>query len=202
MLAVGDIHKLLVLLALLSTYNTCLGSSPHQPKLLTWEVTNQRHIIIWSVSKIAPPFTWWLDLYPDLCKMALVAPANWDLQSHLDPNVVPGDHRRGSFSEKRGLDPWGGCGTTNHRSMLRVLTFYVCPGPHQQPKMVNKCGGKMTSTAKIGGVKPLAILTASLPPVGITLLLKLITVMPSPQTGDQTIGRLISQYVPPGATPC
>ncbi|XP_055469815.1 phosphatidylcholine:ceramide cholinephosphotransferase 1 isoform X1 [Psammomys obesus] len=142
MLAVSDIHKLLVLLALLSTCNTCLGSSPHQPKLLTWEVTNQRHIIIWSVSKIAPPFTWWPDLYPDLCKMALGAPANWDLQSHLDPNVVPGDSRRGSFSERRGLDPWGGCGTTNHRSMLRVLTFYVCPGPHQQPKLVNKCGGR------------------------------------------------------------
>lgn len=60
----------------------------------------------------------------------------------------------------------------------------------------------MTSTAKVGVMRPLAILSGSLLPDEITSLLELIIVMPSPQTGDLTIGGLISQYVTLAVTPC
>lgn len=53
----------------------CLGSlgipSPHVPCDLTWQILNEAGEVVYSVSKIATPFTWWLDLFPDLCKLTM-----------------------------------------------------------------------------------------------------------------------------------
>lgn len=61
--------------------------SPHLPQRLTWEVVAGAGDVIWSVTKIATPYTWWPDLFPDVCKLAFRAPANWDMEGYHDPDM-------------------------------------------------------------------------------------------------------------------
>ena len=106
---------------------------------LTWQVLSQAGDPIWSISKVAPPWTWWPSLYPDICKLAFGAPANWDMEGYSDPDMkapnVP------SPPGRYGLDPWGGCGHPSRRSQLRTLPFYICPGFHRAVALNPTCGG-------------------------------------------------------------
>ena len=74
----------------------------------TWQVLSQAGDPIWSISKVAAPWTWWPTLYSVLCKLAFGAPANWDMEGYYDPNMkAPSEP---SPLGRLGLDPWGGCG--------------------------------------------------------------------------------------------
>uniref|UniRef100_A0A8C9CKA7 Envelope protein n=1 Tax=Phocoena sinus TaxID=42100 RepID=A0A8C9CKA7_PHOSS len=124
----------LTLLPLLTVSNF----SPHLPQRLTWQVISQIGDVIWSVSHTAAPWTWWPDLFPDVCKLALGAPSNWDLEGYYNQHAVPAQP---SPPGRQGLDPWGGCSTKDRRSMLRALSFYVCPGFHRHRSLNYQCGG-------------------------------------------------------------
>ena len=140
----GSWKRLIILLS--CVYGGCLASprnnNPHQPMTLTWQVLSQAGDPIWSISKVAPPWTWWPSLYPDICKLAFGAPANWDMEGYSDPDMkapnVP------SPPGRYGLDPWGGCGHPSRRSQLRTLPFYICPGFHRAVALNPTCvGGKL-----------------------------------------------------------
>ena len=36
---------------------------------LTWEAISQAGDTVWSTSKVAPPYTWWLPLFPEICAL-------------------------------------------------------------------------------------------------------------------------------------
>lgn len=126
-------------LALVWTSIGASNDNPHQPLNQTWQVINGEGEVVWSTSKVTYPKTWWPSLYPDLCKLAIGAPANWDLEGYSNFQRAPSSP---SPLSRHGLDPWGGCGTKDRRSMLRVLTFYVCPGYHRNLSLNPRCGGK------------------------------------------------------------
>nr|UGO47158.1 MAG: envelope protein [Retroviridae sp.] len=109
-------------------------SSPQQSHNLTWEVISGTGNVVWSVSKIAHPYSWWPDLYPDLCTLAIDA-ANWGLEGHTDFQKPP------SSPGSLGSPPWGGCGEPSKRRELKTLTFYVCPGYHRSQALNWKCQG-------------------------------------------------------------
>uniref|UniRef100_A0A8C9CAV5 Envelope protein n=1 Tax=Phocoena sinus TaxID=42100 RepID=A0A8C9CAV5_PHOSS len=118
----------LTLLPLLTVSNF----SPHLPQHLTWQVISQTGDVIWSVSHTAAPWTWWPDLFPDVCKLAIGAP-NWDTaHSHDRQNApsIPG--RAGQY----------GCQNSGTRQKLSNPTFYVCPGFHRHRSLNYQCGGK------------------------------------------------------------
>ncbi|XP_066877628.1 uncharacterized protein [Kogia breviceps] len=120
----------LTLLPLLAVSNF----SPHLPQRLTWQVISQTGDIIWSVSHTAAPWTWWPDLFPDVCKLAIGAPY-WDLEEHYDQNTVP------SVTLNRGDYSGMGCHNSYRRSRLRAYPFYVCPGSHRHQSLNYGCGG-------------------------------------------------------------
>lgn len=139
---------------------------------LTWQVLSQAGDPIWSISKVAPPWTWWPSLYPDICKLAFGAPANWDMEGYSDPDMkapnVP------SPPGRYGLDPWGGCGHPSRRSQLRTLPFYICPGFHRAVALNPTCvWGEAISSVKIGGVRLQETHTGTPPPHGIISLSQL-----------------------------
>lgn len=129
----------LPLFALLFTLLPWYGaSSPHAPAILTWQVTNSAGLVVWNMSHTATPYTWWPNLYPDVCKLAMGAPANWDAENYFDLQKPPSQP---SPRGRLGLDPWGGCGDWSQRSMLSTLTFYVCPGVHRPREWTHSCSG-------------------------------------------------------------
>lgn len=113
-------------------------TNPHALATLTWRVTNSAGLVVWNISHTATPYTWWPNLYPDICKLAMGAPANWDVENYFDLQKPPSQP---SPRGRLGLDPWGGCGDWSQRSMLRTLTFYVCPGFHRPRGWTHSCSG-------------------------------------------------------------
>ncbi|XP_076562372.1 uncharacterized protein LOC143433807 [Arvicanthis niloticus] len=71
--------KIFMLLVFLYFANKMTSSSPHAPKSLTWEVLNSQGDVVWSVSGTHALWTWYPELYPDLCKLATGAPG-WDFE--------------------------------------------------------------------------------------------------------------------------
>lgn len=114
-------------------------TNPHGPATLTWQIINSVGLTVWNISHTATPYTWWPNLYPDICKIALGAPANWDIADQWDlqkPPTIPasgGLHGHAIY----------GCGNPQRRYKLRKLTFYVCPSPGnlQQRGRTYQCGG-------------------------------------------------------------
>ncbi|XP_069396461.1 uncharacterized protein [Delphinus delphis] len=121
---------ILILLPLL----TVSDFSPHLPQRLTWQVISQTGDVTWSISHTAPPWTWWPDLFPDVCKLAIGAPY-WDLEGYYDQHNAPSELlTRADYSGE-------GCKNQVRRSWLRTLSFYVCPGFHRPRSLNYKCGG-------------------------------------------------------------
>lgn len=120
----------LTLLPLLTVSNF----SPHLPQRLTWQVISQTGDVIWSVSNIAPPWTWWPNLFPDVCKLAIGAPG-WDLEDYYDQHNVP------KILSTRADSSGKGCKNGIRRTGLRAPAFYICPGFHRHRSLNYKCGG-------------------------------------------------------------
>uniref|UniRef100_A0A8C9CUE3 Envelope protein n=1 Tax=Phocoena sinus TaxID=42100 RepID=A0A8C9CUE3_PHOSS len=120
----------LTLLPLLTVSNF----SPHLPQRLTWQVISQTGDVIWSVSNIAPPWTWWPNLFPDVCKLAIGAPG-WDLEDYYDQHNVP------KILSTRADSSGKGCKNGIRRTGLRAPAFYVCPGFHRHRSLNYKRGG-------------------------------------------------------------
>lgn len=138
---------LVLYLSFFSLYSADLG--PHQPRNLTWQVISGAGDTIWSLSKVTTPSTWWPDLFPDICKLAIGAPPGWDLKGYSDIQRAPSTPP--PYVEKHPRDPWGGCSNQRDRSMLRIHPFYVCPGPHRSQSLNPKCGGKTDFFCKSWG---------------------------------------------------
>ena len=54
--------------------------NPHSPVQQTWEVLNEGGRAVWTIAEVHPLWTWWPDLFPDICKLAIGAPPGWDLE--------------------------------------------------------------------------------------------------------------------------
>lgn len=121
--------------------------NPHQPHNLTWQVINGVGDVIWSQSKYAIPYTWWPNLFPDICKMS-IGVSSWDLEGHSDAEKASS-----SCTEEwaHRTNPWGGCCNSHWRSLLRTQSFYVCPGFHRYQALDSKCGGKSDFFCKSWG---------------------------------------------------
>lgn len=136
--------KTFTLLVFLYFANKTTSSSPHAPKSLTWEVLNSQGDVVWSVSGTHALWTWYPELYPDLCKLATGAPG-WDLEgatpgaASAAPQACPLRDDRCPKEGEPG-SPGGAAATPNRRSQLKEVTFYVCPGSHR-PRAYRYCGG-------------------------------------------------------------
>lgn len=115
-----------------------MGNNPHAPQKLTWQVISEVGEIVWSISKIAPPYTWWPTLTTDFCQLA--AGVNyWDIPD-ADPLQLPLDAGRRFVPGEM-----FGCGNPERRCKLAKLDFYVCPrdgqiGPRLDVVEVQKAG--------------------------------------------------------------
>lgn len=147
---------LIVLLILGGVNPVALGNSPHQVFNLTWEVTNGDRETVWAITGNHPLWTWWPDLTPDLCMLALHGPSYWGLEYRAPFSPPPGPPCcSGSSDSTPGCsrdceEPLTSytprCNTAWNRLKLSKVThahnegFYVCPGPHR-PRWARSCGG-------------------------------------------------------------
>ncbi|XP_051833373.1 uncharacterized protein LOC127549414 [Antechinus flavipes] len=123
-----------ILLCWGTVWNPSDASQSYQAFNYTWMVMNMWGNIIWSTSRITAS-DWWPTLYPDLCKLALGAPPDWDLVDYLNQQKAPSD-THGPYMEGA-----GGCSTQDRRTELRTVPFYVCPGTHRDRSLIHECGG-------------------------------------------------------------
>lgn len=129
----------LALVLCLSSLPLCpADSSPHQPRNLTWLVVNGAGDVVWSLTKVTTPNSWWPDLYPDICTLAVGA-TDWDLEGHTGLQTAPTTCASDKWTHW--TPQWGGCCNGHWRSMLRMQEFYVCPGYHRGRSLNPKCGG-------------------------------------------------------------
>lgn len=68
------------------------NNNPHTPVQQTWEVINEGENVVWSVTAVHPPWAWWLDLTPDICKLA-TGSLTWDLPDHTDLSRPPAERQ-------------------------------------------------------------------------------------------------------------
>lgn len=113
------------------------NSNPHAPLTITWEVLDEANSPVFSLSKLVPPWTWWPDLTPDLCHLAMGSP-NWDLPHHSDLTRPP-DEKQCTVGGIGGGNI--GCSGQFYRANLRETELYVCPGQGQSRYLQAKCGG-------------------------------------------------------------
>lgn len=111
-----------------------MGDNPHAPQKLTWQVSSINGEVIWSTSKIAPPFIWWPTLTPDFCQL-VAGMDKWDIPT-LDPHNIPLESGK-RFSLVGNF----GCRGPVHRCKLRKLDFYVCPRDGRDQANIQRCGG-------------------------------------------------------------
>lgn len=112
---------------LLTCFLVEANESPHLTRNLTWQVISQTGDIIWSITGMHTPNTWWPSLHPDLCKLVSKLDS-WDLLT----------------GEIKGKTPPGtdiGCRHPLVKHNLQTDPFYVCPRDGQDRGLANKCGG-------------------------------------------------------------
>lgn len=112
------------------------NDNPLAPIQQSWEVLNGEGNIVWAITAAHPPWTWWPDLTPDICKLVAGSP-NWDLPDHTDLSNPPPEQRCVSG----GIGNMYGCSGQFYRANLRAAQFYVCPGQGQNKELQQKCGG-------------------------------------------------------------
>lgn len=118
------------------------ASSPHKPKKLTWKVasTTTRQVA-WSITKIAPPGTWWPNLTPDICALVAGNP-HWDIPESTVEESRQGQETRTYIGEQHRLQRGVFCSYAGARYLLSRLPFYVCPEPRIRGRRAPK--GKCT----------------------------------------------------------
>lgn len=128
----------LTILLLLLSYSNVVTSgreNPQQPQQLVWQVLSQTGNVVWSISHTAPPWTWWPQLSPDLCELA-IGLDNWDV-----PEVDP------QMSCQPGRCPCPltgvkyGCRHPQYRAALRGFQIYACPRDGRSRSLASMCGG-------------------------------------------------------------
>lgn len=76
--------RLVILVSLLDpNHASPEGHSLHQTQRLTWQVLSQTGDVVWPTSHTVPPWTWWPQLFPDLCELA-ASIDTWDIPE-IDP---------------------------------------------------------------------------------------------------------------------
>lgn len=95
---------------------------------------NEEGDTVWSTTAVQPPWTWWPDLTPDICKL-VAGSLTWDLPDHTDLHKPPPDKQ----CVPSGIGSTFGCSGQFYRANLRSAEFYVCPG--QPRKLRHQCGG-------------------------------------------------------------
>ncbi|CAO2598127.1 Envelope glycoprotein [Lemmus lemmus] len=111
-----------------------LGDSPHAPKQLTWQVLSQTEEVIWSITGLHPPGTWWPTLTPDFCQLA-AGLENWDIPTG-DPHSLK--TQAGPRSQQMTAH---GCSSPTARCRLAQSDFYVCPQDGRNRATAYRCGG-------------------------------------------------------------
>lgn len=90
----GSWERLIVLLSFVYTASVTESqdNNPHAPVQQTWEVINEEGNPIWSITEVHPPWTWWPDLTPDICKLA-AGSLTWDIPNHSDLSKPPAEEQ-------------------------------------------------------------------------------------------------------------
>lgn len=138
----GRWKRLLILLSCVYATGAALeisNNNPHTPVQQTWEVQNGEGDIVWSTTAVRPPWTWWPDLTPDLCKLAAGSPA-WDIPDHLDLLNAPPEKQ--CVQSPLAASDISGCSGQFYRANLRSAGIYICPGQGQHRKLRDQCGGR------------------------------------------------------------
>lgn len=86
--------------------------------------------------QLTPPWTWWPDLVPDLCKLA-AGSLSWDIPDHTDLCQPPAEKQ----CVPSGIGNTYGCSGQFYRANLRSAQFYVCPAQGRDRNSRHKCGG-------------------------------------------------------------
>ena len=110
--------------------------NPHTPIQQTWEVLNEEGNPVWSTTATHPPWVWWPDLTPDICKLA-TGSLSWDIPDHTDLLKPPPENQ----CVPSGIGSTYGCSGQFYRANLRSASFYVCPAQGQVRSLRHKCGG-------------------------------------------------------------
>ena len=97
---------------------------------------NEEGNIVWSKTAVHPPWTWWPDLAPDVCKLAAGSPA-WDLSNYDNLDKPPPEEQ----CVPHGIGSTLGCSGQFFRANLQAADFYVCPGQGHSREMKRRCGG-------------------------------------------------------------
>ena len=137
--------------------------NPHSPVQQTWEVLNEGGRAVWTIAEVHPLWTWWPDLFPDICKLAIGAPPGWDLEGYSDIQRAP--LTPPPYVEKHSRDPWGGCSNQRNRSMLQTHP----PGPTEVSPSIQRVEVRLTSFVR-AGVARLQVQPAGSPPRAGTIL--------------------------------
>lgn len=73
-------YQRLITLLILPLMDYVQGN-PHTPMKLTWQVMSQTGDIVWSITSIHAPLTWWPPLTPSLCDL-IAGLENWDIPDY------------------------------------------------------------------------------------------------------------------------
>ena len=103
--------------------------NPHSPVQQVWEVLSEEGDVVWSTTATHPPWTWWPDMTPDICKLVAGLPT-WDLSDH-DNLLNPPNEKQCVPS---GIRVTYGCSGQFYRANLQSAGFYVCPAQGQAKK--------------------------------------------------------------------
>lgn len=137
----GSTGVLLLLFLTLPPLNNSSWSpnNPHVPQKLTWQVLSGSGEIVYQITDVKPPGTWWPPLTPDICALA-VGDKNW----HIGKTQISLQESRAGTDIRYDLRPaWKGpnsrlkgilCNNGERRKELQNLPFYVCPAFNQKPK--------------------------------------------------------------------
>lgn len=114
-------------------------ANPHAPKKLTWQVLSAMGDVVWSVSNLAPEWTWWPHLTPDLCQL-VAGLDTWDVPT-VDPREGP-PICKFNIGISGGIGGWGyGCSHPLLCHKLKTLDLYACPRNGRNQETTYRCGG-------------------------------------------------------------
>lgn len=134
--AIGWWPTLIILLSCAFTLTPTLSNNPHAPQKLTWEMLNEVGGVVWSATRVHPPWTWWPVLQPDICKLAAGSPA-WDFPTHEKLDKPPPEKQ----CVPNGIGSTLGCLGQFFWANLQAADFYVCPSQGRSREQGRSCGG-------------------------------------------------------------
>lgn len=140
-------QPLIILLSCTFTVAPTLGSNPHAPMTLTWEVISQAGDTVWSTSKVVPPYTWLPLLFSEICALMAGLDA-WDIPEESHETVPQGEviyqkrsYNQGVSSQGQYIADIPGCSSESKQRRCRQEPFYACPRDRKSKKEARRCGG-------------------------------------------------------------